>query len=757
MANAPAQTGEISHCNISWDSQSNNASQSMPCGGGDIGLNVWVENDELLIYLSKSGTFDENNTFLKLGRIRIKLSPNPFKGNKFKQELSLEDGAVKINASDGKLAARFLIWVDVYRPVIHIGVNGSHLFKAQAAYESWRYRDRVIKGKEANQSSYKFANQDNTYTYADSIHYANNAIEFYHHNRDTTIFDVTVKQQGMEAVKAEMYNPLKNITFGGSMHGATMERVGTYTGVYLNTDFKGWKLENKAPVRSQTIDVDLYTIQSPRIEDWRTGLQKVITDVAQSQKAAYTNTLKWWHRYWDQSFIYIKPANTNVNTPEWQAGRNYQLFRYMLGCNAYGSSPTKFNGGLFTYDPVLTDSTYKFTPDFRNWRGGLMTAQNQRLVYFPLLKSGDWEMLKPQFNFYLQSLHNAELRSRVYWNHQGACFTEQLENFGLPNFAEYGIKRPEEFDKGVEYNAWLEYEWDTVFQFCLMMLETERYSGQDISEYIPFIESCLTFYDEHYQYLAKIHGSKMLDGNGHLVLYPGSAGETYKMTYNSTTTIAALKTILSRLLALPSEYLNEQKRKQWATMLSRIPPITYRDFEGHKCIAPAQLWQRINNVETPQLYPVFPWGIFGVGKPDLQTAINTWKYDTDAIKFRGSVGWKQDNIFAADLGLTEEAAQLNVSKLKDSGRRFPAFWGPGFDWTPDHNWGGSGMIGLQEMLLQTNDKKIYLFPAWPKNWDVHFKLYAPYNTTVECIVKYGKLEMLKVLPENRMKDVVNLR
>lgn len=757
MANAPAQIGEISHCNISWDSQSNNASQSMPCGGGDIGLNVWVENDELLIYLSKSGTFDENNTFLKLGRIRIKLSPNPFKGNKFKQELSLEDGAVKINASDGKLAAQFLIWVDVYRPVIHIGVNGSHLFKAQAAYESWRYRDRVIKGKEANQSSYKFANQDNTYTYADSIHYANNAIEFYHHNRDTTIFDVTVKQQGMEAVKAEMYNPLKNITFGGSMHGANMEPVGTYTGVYLNTDFKGWKLENKAPVRSQTIDVDLYTIQSPRIEDWQTGLQKVITDVAQSQKTAYTNTLKWWHRYWDQSFIYIKPANTNVNTPEWQAGRNYQLFRYMLGCNAYGSSPTKFNGGLFTYDPVLTDSTYKFTPDFRNWGGGLMTAQNQRLVYFPLLKSGDWEMLKPQFNFYLQSLHNAELRSRIYWNHQGACFTEQLENFGLPNFAEYGIKRPEEFDKGVEYNAWLEYEWDTVFQFCLMMLETERYSGQDISEYIPFIESCLTFYDEHYQYLAKIHGSKMLDGNGHLVLYPGSAGETYKMTYNSTTTIAALKTILSRLLALPSEYLNGQKRKQWATMLSRIPPITYRDFEGHKCIAPAQLWQRINNVETPQLYTVFPWGIFGVGKPDLQTAINTWKYDTDAIKFRGSVGWKQDNIFAADLGLTEEAAQLNVSKLKDSGRRFPAFWGPGFDWTPDHNWGGSGMIGLQEMLLQTQDKKIFLFPAWPKNWDVHFKLYAPYNTTVEGIVKYGKLEMLKVLPENRMKDVINLR
>lgn len=63
------------------------------------------------------------------------------------------------------------------------------------------------------------------------------------------------------------------------------------------------------------------------------------------------------------------------------------------------------------------------------------------------------------------------------------------------------------------------------------------------------------------------------------------------------------------------------------------------------------------------------------------------------------------------------------------------------------------MIGLQEMLLQTNDKKILLFPAWTKDKDVHFKLHAPYNTTVEAEWKNGKLEMLKVFPEKRRKDV----
>jgi hypothetical protein len=99
---------------------------------------------------------------------------------------------------------------------------------------------------------------------------------------------------------------------------------------------------------------------------------------------------------------------------------------------------------------------------------------------------------------------------------------------------------------------------------------------------------------------------------------------------------------------------------------------------------------------------------------------------------------------------------LAILKLKDSGRRFPAFWGPGFDWVPDHNWGGSGMIGLQEMLMQVDGKKIYLFPAWPKTWDVHFKLHAPYNTTVEGVLKNGKLIELIVIPEKRGMDVINM-
>ena len=105
-----------------------------------------------------------------------------------------------------------------------------------------------------------------------------------------------------------------------------------------------------------------------------------------------------------------------------------------------------------------------------------MTAQNQRLVYWPMVKSGDYDLLKVQLDTYLHLLPTAVARTRHYWGHGGASFTEQMENFGLPNPAEYGKQR-EGGDPGVENNAWLEYEWDTALEFGMMALQAASHSG----------------------------------------------------------------------------------------------------------------------------------------------------------------------------------------------------------------------------------------------------------------------------------------
>lgn len=737
----------ISDYNIIWNTQSKNSSESMPCGGGDVGMNVWVENGDILFYFSRSGTFDENNTLLKLGRIRLRLTPNPFEGEYFRQELKLEDGYINIQGKSNNLSSDIRIWADVFNPVINIDITNNKNLKTEVFYENWRYQDRLLRKNESNQNSYKWAAPKDLMTKKDEIQYDKNTIVFYHRNSGETVFDATVKQQGLDAVKSEILNPLMNLTFGGLIKAKDFKASEISTGIYTDTDYKAWKLESNKPIKNAQIKIKLHTSQTENITDWKSKLDKpIVSDLAKNRI--------WWKEFWNRSFIHIQSDKKESKGCE--IARNYQLFRYMLGCNAYGDSPTKFNGGLFTYDPVYTDSTLRFTPDFRKWGGGTHTAQNQRLVYFPMLRSGDTDMMKPQFDFYNRILHTAELRSKTYWGHGGACFTEQIENFGLPNPSEYGWKRPESYDKGMEYNAWLEYQWDTALEFCFMILETERYTGKDISEYLPLVESTLRFFDEHYQYLARKRGQKALNEQGKLVLYPGSACETYKMAYNATSTIAALKTVNSRLLELPEIQSDTTKRKYFTEFLSRIPEIHTREIDRHKTISPAWLWERVNNVETPQLYPVFPWGIYGLTKPDLGIALNTWEYDKDVIKFRSHIGWKQDAIWAARLGLINEAKELVTKKLESAETRFPTFWGPGFDWTPDHNWGGSGMIALQEMLLQADGEKILLLPAWDKSWNVHFKLHAPYNTTVECKLENSEITLLKVIPESRRKDIISM-
>ena len=718
-----------------WDSPSRNASESMPCGGGDVGMNVWVERGDLLFYLTRSGSFDENNTLLKHGRFRISLSP-ALDMEHFRQILHLNEGYVEV--TDGRISVR--LWADVFKPVVHVNVESKREKVVVAAnYESWRTRDVEMSKRAAFQSSYKFSAPKGLKTRRDSIIAEEKSVTFFHQNGEKTIFDATVEQQKMETVKARLTNPLKNLVFGGRMTGRGFVFMDRVNGHYGACDYDGWMYVTEKPAQRSHLQIVMAAKQGT-VDDWMGELSMTERSVRVANDRKRTQ--QWWRHFWQRSYV----------TGDDDICRNYALFRYMLGCNSSGQWPTKFNGGLFTFDPqyVKQEAEYRLSPDFRNWGGGVHTAQNQRLVYWPMLKNGDAELLRPQLDFYLNIYKNAEERSRLYWGHDGACLTEQIENYGLPCYAEYGTKRPEGFDPGMERNAWLEYEWDTCLEFCMMALEAHRYTGMDIGKYIPMVRSCLTFFDEHYQYLANMRGARRFDANGKLLLYPGSGGETFKGAYNSTSTIAALQTVTRALMDYEREQGDTAALRVHGELLSRLPDITVRDG----MIQPALHYERVQNTEPTQLYPVFPWRMYGVGREGLDIARNTYQDDSLAVKFRSHVGWKQDVIWAADLGMADEAWRLLQLKMANGPHRFPAFWGPGFDWTPDHNWGGSGMIGMQEMLLQEVGDRLYVFPAWPRSRNVKFRLHASHNTVVEGEMRDGRVVGVTVTPKERLQDVV---
>lgn len=747
---------QLNKYNVCWNSQSNNSSESMPLGGGDIGLNVWVENGDILFYIARSGTFDENNELLKLGRCRLRLEPNLFANPdfQFKQELRLYDGDMMIEGKNGDETVRIHLWVDVFSPQVHIEVKSSSEVKLTAFAENWRNTDQLVSAIRRHSCFSYSGFPGELFTYKDSIRFEDNGVLWYHRNReDQLLFDFCVRQQELEPIKDKLSNPQKGLTFGAFFSGEEMKPGKPGTGKYVDTPFSFWSIESEKPQKEHTVTLKLHTAQTQSAEVWEKSIFEIKPTISQEK------TKEWWHQFWQRSYVFINSGINNPDNKGWQVGRNYQLLRYMLGCNAYGQYPTKFNGGLFTTDPVFVKqfaAPNHETPDYRSWGGGSHTAQNQRLVYWPMLKSGDFDMMHSQFNFYNRSLKNNELRSRFYWGHEGCSFTEHPETFGLPAASLWG------FDKGVrkrksstEYgeitNDYVKYHYTNQLEFAFMILKYHQYTGKDIQEYISFINSSVIFFFEHYKYLNKERTGKALDENGKLMLFPSTAAETYKNIANPTDLCAALKAVVLAIIDLPEMYISSNEKAAWKVKLNQIPDLTYGEVKGHRILVPGKNLSAPINQEITELYPVFPYELYGIGLPDIQTAVDTWKYGTFA---RNYISWHQDGIFCARLGLAEEARKITIQKLEDSIRKFPAFWGPGHDYVPDHNWGGSGMIGLQDMLMQCVGDNIYLLPAWSKDWDVEFKLHALGNTVINCKVKNGKISHLQITPESRMKNLI---
>ena len=425
-----------------------------------------------------------------------------------------------------------------------------------------------------------------------------------------------------------------------------------------------------------------------------------------------------------------------------QVAQGYALQRFVAACAGRGGSPIKFNGTIFTVD--ARRGREQFDADYRRW-GGPYWFQNTRLAYWPMLAAGDTEMMRPLFRMYLDALPLAQARTRIYFGHDGACFPETMYFWGAYANDNFGWNRK---GKPVSHcdNTYIRHYWSGALELAALMLDCHAHTQDPRflkTTLLPFAEPVLAFYDKHYP----------RDPDGKLLLKPAQALETWQSCVNPLPPIAGLRVVLDRLLALPAPSLSAEQRNTWQRLRGEIPDLPTKTTDAGTVLLPAgQILQGARNSENPELYAVFPYRLYGVGKPGLEVARATFA----ARRVKRTGGWTQDPIQAALLGLADVASRYTAQNFarKDPGSRFPAFWGPNFDWIPDQDHGSVALLALQAMLLQTDGKTIRLFPAWPKQWDVEFRLHAPFNTTIEGVFRSGKLERLRVTPNRRAADLV---
>jgi hypothetical protein len=736
--------------NVEWKTLGNSEKDSMPIGNGDLAANVWTEqNGDLVLLIAKSNAWSELGKLDKLARIRIHLSNNPFaNASDFTQTLHVENASIEITSGANHLT----IWTDANRPALHVTGDLVHPSQVEASLELWRTQTHSYNEPSPDRGGLFGLGEPGPKSHPIPIRFAadtilpaaGNRLTWYHFNLDS-IYPTVLVQQHLEQFKNKYPDPLLHRCFGATLEGAGMIAKDDHT---LASSRLEWKF---------SVSLVALTTNAPdTAETWQTKLSVLDHSVdTVSLRQAWKEHVAWWTSFWNRSWIQL---SGNEDAREVEQG--YAMQRYMMAASSRGPYPVKFNGGLFTVGgdvPDGVDSTDAVhNPDYRRW-GSSYWNQNNRHLYWPLLATGDFDLVKPWFDMYLHALPLAEDRTKAYYRHDGAIFVETMDFWGLPNLNDFGWDNKTDLMESSYMRYHTQGSLDVVAQMLDQydLTQDENFAREDL---IPLADAILTYYAQHWN----------TDDTGKIRFVPSQSIETYQMgATDPTPDIAGIYAAAHRLLQLPTRLTSEEQRRAWQQLLDRLPalpigtthdgklpPFGKGDPDGKREILPARVYGKTQNSENPELYTVFPYRMFGVGKPELQLARDTYA----ARLFPFNTCWGQDGEEAALLGLTEDAQKDVTRELTNYGdQRFKWFWNKASDWIPDLDDGGAGMTTLQYMLLQPDGRRILLLPAWPKGWTADFKLHAPYQTIVEAHVEGGKVTSLKVTPESRRKDVAFLQ
>jgi len=731
--------------NLSFDSPAADSWGSMVCGNGDVSANVWIDNDGILqFYIGKTDARDNISKLLKITQVSLECFPAIFKdANVYHQEFDLATASFRVKTSKGNL----LFWVDANSPQIFIEIDSQTPITSTVTTHVWRRN-----AYENSASGFPFK----TVVEADSLVKARkNDILLYHHNLQTNLFDHTIDL--FQLSKNEVKNPLKNRVFGIHLFGQNL--IATSDSTLVST-----KPSNKIRIRTTVL-----TQKATSTAAWQKSVLAISEKNATvSSRLFFTKHQDFWKKFWNRSYIQITSKNAKESDTLYHINRAYLYNRYVMYLAAKGDAPLQFNGSTWLVDTkndtIVMHKSRKIigqNADFRVW-DELILWQNMRLPYWTYMQAGDKEAMNSLLDFYTDTVYpRMKDFTQKILGKKGVVFTESTMLWGTVDPAIYGWDRkgrqPEYFE-----NMWHQYHYICGLELVNMLLDYYEYTeneGYLKNKILPIAKDLLAFYQDNYQ----------IDENGKMKIFPARTIETFLESTNPTPDIAGLKFVLDRLSKISIKLNDEALQNQCKTLLAIVPEIPIRKEKDGNIILPAEKVGRQINVEQPDLYAVYPFRLYTLATPLLKTGQYTFEHPTvfptnqdqtymmphikikNSVAYRDIFSWHQTGVQAAYLGLTDYAKETLVrSALSNDKRfRFPSFYGPNYDYVPDGDHIAMINATLQSMVLQSENGKIFVLPAWPKNWDLSFKLHGFKNTVVEGQFSNGKMLKIKTSPKKK--------
>jgi alpha-L-fucosidase 2 len=400
---------------------------------------------------------------------------------------------------------------------------------------------------------------------------------------------------------------------------------------------------------------------------------KLAAVTAQGYAAVLAECTMWWHAFWQKSFVQFSNQAKDADYLE----TYYYLATYLIASGSFAEYPFHFINGVYKSN---ADSGVHWSGAYWYW--------NQRDVYDGFLAANHPDVMSSLYRLYTRVLPKLTSFTQSRFSIDGAWTPETMRYDGDAKWSTSSTFTDRIMSTGAEiaYNMYLRFAYtnDSVF------LKDTAYPI--MKESAKFLAAKLSYDNGAVQYY-------MANSNAH---------ETYWGVQNALTDLAAVRMLFPRAIEV-SRALNVDGslRTKWQEVLTHLAPFKTEAYNGGNRYLPHDPpTSTSHNGENITCELLWPYDITGTGKPDYQTAVNSFTSRPSAY----SNVWSPDPIQAARLGRSDDAfngMKLMLQKYQNYPNGFTNNSNGVFEYIGVH------ILAMNESLLQSHFDTVRVFPAVP--------------------------------------------